>query len=230
MIEGKKVLAVIPARGGSKGIKDKNIKEIAGKPLIAWTIEEAARSKNIDRLILSSDEESIIQVAKEYCCDVPFVRPAALAQDDTPGVEPILHAIKELPGYDFVVVLQPTSPLRVCSDIDEAIELCVRMVAPACVSVTPPGKNPFWTYYLDEDNHLTPLLGGDLVSHRQNLPDVMALNGAVYVAECEWLTRTRSFMAPETIGYRMPPERSFDIDDVLDHEICDFLLRNRRSL
>ena len=113
MINGKKVLAIVPARGGSKSLSGKNIKLLAGKPLIAWTIDEAKRSEYIDRLILSSDDEDIINVARSACdCDVPFVRPKELAQDDTPGIEPILHAINEIPGFDLVVKLQPTSPLR----------------------------------------------------------------------------------------------------------------------
>lgn len=116
-------LAVIPARGGSKGIPRKNIREIAGKPLIAWSIEEAKKSKYITKLILSSDDKEIIDVAKQYGCEAPFVRPKALAADETPGVDPILHAIEQCPGYDYVVVLQPTSPLRTVENIDGAIEM-----------------------------------------------------------------------------------------------------------
>lgn len=117
-----KILAIIPARGGSKGVPRKNIRDLAGKPLIAWTIEEAKKSKYITRLILSSEDEEIIEAAKKYGCEVPFVRPIELAQDNTPGIEPVLHAIEKCPGYDYVLLLQPTSPLRTVEDIDGCIE------------------------------------------------------------------------------------------------------------
>ncbi len=113
MIAGKTVLAIIPARGGSKGVPRKNIRLLAGKPLIVWTIDEAKKSKYIDRFILSSEDDEIIKIAREYGCEVPFKRPIELAQDDTPGIEPVIHAINTLEDkYDYVVLLQPTSPLR----------------------------------------------------------------------------------------------------------------------
>lgn len=114
-------LAIIPARGGSKGVPRKNIRNLAGKPLIAWTIEEAKKSKYINRVILSSDDNEIIEIAKNYNCEVPFVRPKNIAEDNTPGIDPVLHAIKQCPGYDYVVLLQPTSPLRTVEDIDGCI-------------------------------------------------------------------------------------------------------------
>ena len=121
MIEGKKVLAVIPARGGSNGVPRKNIIDVGGKPLIAWTIEEARKSKYIDRLILSSDDREIIEIAKRWGCEVPFEQPAEMARDGTPGIAPVLHAIEMLPDYDYVVLLQPTSPLRQVEDVDGCI-------------------------------------------------------------------------------------------------------------
>ena len=110
MIAGQRVLGVIPARGGSKRVPGKNVRKIRGKPLIAWAIEAAKKSRHIDRLILSSDDPAIIEAAKGCGCEVPFVRPAELAQDDTPGVAPVLHALAMLPGYDLVVLLQEKSP------------------------------------------------------------------------------------------------------------------------
>ena len=126
MLNGKTILAIIPARGGSKGIPRKNIKPLAGKPLIAWTIEEAKKSKYIDRLILSSEDEEIIRIAKKWGCEVPFVRPKEFAEDETSGIEPILHAIETLSEkYDYVCLLQPTSPLRTVNDIDGCIKKCI---------------------------------------------------------------------------------------------------------
>ena len=134
MIDGRSVLAIIPARGGSKGVPRKNIRPLGGKPLIAWTIEAAHRSAWIDRLILSSEDQEIIDTACAWGCDVPFVRPAELARDCTPGIDPVLHALKQLPSFDLVVLLQPTSPLRSAADIDRCIERCQRGGAPAAVT------------------------------------------------------------------------------------------------
>ena len=126
MYEGKKFLAVIPARGGSKGVPRKNIKMLAGKPLIAWTIDEAKKSKFIDTCIVSTEDEEIKKVAENCGGCVPFLRPAELAQDSTPGIEVILHAMEKFPDYDYIVLLQPTSPLRLVEDIDGAIEFCIK--------------------------------------------------------------------------------------------------------
>jgi CMP-N,N'-diacetyllegionaminic acid synthase len=113
MINGKTILGIIPARGGSKGIPRKNLIIFGGKPLMAWTIEAGLQSHYIDRLILSSEDEEIIAVAREWGCEVPFIRPAELSRDDTPGIEPVIHAIKTLKtSYDYIILLQPTSPLR----------------------------------------------------------------------------------------------------------------------
>ena len=194
-------LAIIPARGGSKGVPRKNIKELAGKPLIAWTIEEAKKSKYIDRLILSSEDDEIIEVAKKYGCEVPFKRPLELAQDDTPGIGPVLHAIEQCPGYDYVVLLQPTSPLRTVGDIDGCIEKLLENNADFCVSVTEPDKSPYWMY-TEENDKLVPLLSQEkLVPRRQDLPKVYALNGAVYVGKSGSFVENKGFINSETLGF-----------------------------
>lgn len=223
MIGEKTVLAIIPARGGSKGVPRKNIREVAGKPLIAWTIEEAKKSKYIDRLILSSDDAQIIAVAREWGCDVPFVRPAELSQDDTPGIEPVIHAVQSLPGYDYVVLLQPTSPLRKVEDIDGAIAFLVNQNAKACISVVEPDKSPFWMYSISNSGYIVPLLEGNY-ARRQDIPSVYALNGAVYVAEVNWLLRKQAFVSDETVAYVMSKERSIDIDTETDLAISAILL------
>ena len=145
MISGKSILAIIPARGGSKGIPRKNIKLLAGKPLIAWTIDEAKKSIYIDRLILSSEDEEIIRIAKEWGCEAPFIRPAELAEDNTPGIDVVIHAIDALKEkYDYLVLLQPTSPLRKVEDIDRCIETCIDRNVPACISVSETMNHPYW--------------------------------------------------------------------------------------
>ena len=227
MISGKKVLGIIPARGGSKGLSGKNIKLLAGKPLIAWTIDEAKKSRYIDRLILSSDDQAIINVARSVCdCDVPFVRPKELAQDDTPGIEPILHALKEIPGFDLVVKLQPTSPLRKVEDIDACIEKCASNDINSCVSVTTAEKSPYWMYTLDKAGNMTPLLPAPEGFYcRQTLPQVYSLNGAVYAAKIDWLLKQGGFFSPDTHAYIMPGHRSIDVDTEVDFSLCEVLLR-----
>ncbi|TCP57851.1 N-acylneuraminate cytidylyltransferase [Tumebacillus sp. BK434] len=227
MIGAKRVLAVIPARGGSKGVPRKNIRELAGKPLLAWSIEAARQSKYIDRVILSSDDPEIIETAQAWGCEVPFIRPAELAADDTPGIDPILHALSQVPGYDYVILLQPTSPLRTAEDIDACVEQLLRAAAPCCVTVTEPAKSPYWMYTLQANNAMQPLIQQELVTRRQDLPKAFALNGAVYVAEAEWLKRTKSFLTEETVAHIMPSDRSFDIDTELDLFLAEALLKQR---
>lgn len=230
MIDGKTVLAIIPARGGSKGVPRKNIREVAGRPLIAWTIDEAKKSKYIDRLILSSDDAEIIQVAQSWGCEVPFVRPTALAQDETPGIDPVLHAMEKLPDYEIVVLLQATSPLRSVEDIDGCIEHCITAGANACVSVTQAEQNPYWTYTLATGGAMQPLIQPKQnFSRRQDLPQVYILNGAVYVAYRDWLREHKTFMTEETLGFVMPQERSLDIDTELDLQILNIHCKDERK-
>lgn len=206
MYQGKSILTIIPARGGSKGVPRKNIKLLAGKPLIAWTIEEAKKSQFIDTCIVSTEDEEIKAVAEQWGGNVPFMRPAELAQDDTPGIEPVLHAIKMLPGYDFVVLLQVTSPLRTVEDIDGAIAYCLDNGSESCVSVTEAEHSPYWMYRMDDQKHLQPILEIEKEEsyQRQKLPKVYQLNGAVYVASIDFVQRRKDFVEEDTLGYRMP--------------------------
>lgn len=222
-----KVLAVIPARGGSKGVPRKNIRELAGKPLIAWTIEEAKKSKYISKVIVSSDDKEILRIAEINGAEVPFVRPAHLAQDDTPGIEPILHALEACSGYDYVVVLQPTSPLRTVEDIDGAIEKVVGENNGFCVSVSEVTQSPYWMYTMSDNAVIQPLIDIPLVFRRQDLPKVYTLNGAVYVAQVEKLKETRNFITAGTVAYKMPEERSIDIDMERDFFVCGEALKQR---
>lgn len=226
MIGGLRALAVIPARGGSKGVPRKNVRAVGGKPLIAWTIEAAQGSKYLDRVVLSSEDDEIMRVAAAHGCEVPFRRPAALAEDDTPGIEPVFDALARLPGYDLVVLLQPTSPMRSSADIDRALELCVEREAPSCVSVAPAAQSPYWMFTMDE-TRLRPLMGAALPERRQQLPAAYSLNGAVYVARIDWLQASRTFVAEGTVAHVMPPERSIDIDDEIDMRLASLLLAER---
>jgi CMP-N,N'-diacetyllegionaminic acid synthase len=226
LIRGNSVLGLVPARGGSKGAPGKNIRSIGGKPMIAWTIEAARASHHIDRLVLSSDDQAIIDIAVECGCEAPFVRPAELASDHADSMSVIRHAMEMLPQqFDYVVLLQPTSPLRRAEDIDGAIERCVDHGAPACVSVCEPDKSPYWMLRLDGKGAVHPLFPADQIPHRrQDSPSVFALNGAVYVARSEHLRLGGTFLVPGAVGYPMPKERSFDVDTELDIAIVSFLL------
>lgn len=219
MIGGRRVLAVLPARGGSKGLPGKHLLPAAGRPLIAWTIAAAHGARDIDRTILSSDDDEIISVARELGCDVPFRRPAHLATDTATSIDVVLHAVDAFPDHGIVVLLQPTSPLRTAADIDAALTTFATAGAPACVSVTPSEQSPYWMYRFGEGGRLQPIVTlPSGVTRRQDLPPAYMLNGAIYVADIEWLRRSRSFVTPDTVAHIMPPERSIDIDTGADFD------------
>jgi len=217
--------ALIPARGGSKGIPRKNIKTIAGKPLIVWTIEAALRSSMLDAVVVSTEDEEIADVARQAGALVPFMRPAALAADATPGLDPVLHALDQLPQFDAVLLLQPTSPMRTTDDIDGCLRLAAERGVPSVVSVTEPDAHPYWTYRVDGDLRMMRLIDSAAVTRRQDLPLVGALNGALYFAAADWLRNNRSLLGPETLAYMMTRERSIDIDTPLDWKIAELLLK-----
>jgi CMP-N,N'-diacetyllegionaminic acid synthase len=226
VINGRKVLAIIAARGGSKGLPGKNITNLGGKPLLAWSIEAAQRSHYIDRLILTSDSEDIIAVAEKFGCEVPFRRPAELATDSAAADLTLIHALDHIDEpFDYFVLLQPTSPLRDTADIDGAIALCETRGAPACVGMCETPKPAEWMYRVGDDGLVKPILGEIDTSRRQDLPATFVINGAVYVARVDWYRRHRGFLSPETIAWRMPPERSIDIDTELDLAVARAIMR-----
>ena len=221
-----KVLGIIPARGGSKGMPKKNIRPLLNKPLIAWTIEQALKSKYIDRVVVSTDDPAIARLAKKHGADVPFMRPDKLATDKAKSIDVVSHALLSLPEkYDYVVLLQPTSPLRTADDIDACVKLCMSKGGNSCVSVTESEKNPHWMYSLDRDGRMHRLIKTKkTIDRRQDLPKSYALNGAVYTARIDWLSHSKSFVTDETYAYIMPKERSVDIDNDLDFRFAEFLL------
>jgi CMP-N,N'-diacetyllegionaminic acid synthase len=217
MRRASRVLAVIPARGGSKGLPGKHLLSVDGRPLIAWTIDAALQSRAIDRAVLSSDDEAIRSVARHLGCDVPFARPEHLASDNAASLDVVLHALDELPGFDTVMLLQPTSPLRTAADIDAAYQLFQSAGATSCVSVAPVEQNPYWMFRLRDDQRLDPLLPQPApANRRQDLPPIFALNGAIYIADVATLRCDRRFVSEQTIAYVMPIARSIDIDSAAD--------------
>lgn len=219
------ILGLIPARGGSKGIPRKNVRQIAGKPLIAWTIEAALTTGALDRVVVTTDDPEIAEVALAHGADVPFLRPADLARDETPGIDPVLHALDLLPGFDTVVLLQPTSPLRTAGDIAAAIALADAGELPNVVSVTD-ATHAGWTFAVDARG-VIDVDARDLPLRRQDLPPQFALNGAIYVASSDRLRADRSFLVAGTIGFAMPADRSVDIDTMYDWRIAEMLLSDR---
>ena len=218
------LLAVITARGGSKGVPRKNVLELCGKPLIAWTIEAAQKSNYIDRLIVSTEDEEIADISRSYGADVPFIRPAELAMDDTPALAAVLHALEQLPGYENILLLQPTSPLRTAEDIDGIVDFCKQRNAPVAVSVCESSKHPNWMFTCGVDERLSPFTNDPIALNRQELPKIYSVNGSLYYARTKWIEQSRGFYTPETLGYIMPNERSVDIDSPLDWKWAEFLL------
>lgn len=229
MFGDKKILAIIPARGGSKGVPRKNIKELAGKPLIAYTIEQANKSKYIDCCVVSTEDDEIKSVAERCGGYVPFMRPPELARDDTPSIEPVLHVIERLPEYDYMILLQVTSPLRSTEDIDGCIEFGFSRSAKSCVSVTEAKTNPYWTYTLDENMLMVPVLKLDYAKgyQRQKLPKVYELNGACYFFEREFILTEKKFITDGTLGYVMPAVRSYDIDTLDDFKLVEHIMKSQ---
>jgi CMP-N,N'-diacetyllegionaminic acid synthase len=235
-----KVLGIIPARGGSKGIPRKNIKMLSGKPLLAWTVEAALES-NLDRVILSSEDPEIIDSAKRAGIEVPFVRPTELARDDAPAIDVVIHAMEELKtseGYnpDAVMLLQPTSPLRTTKHINEALDIFgqhARGTSLVSVIKAPHNMTPESLMRLDEDGFLNHVEAWDERRNlRQSKPTYYARNGAaIYLVRTSCLLKERSLYGSRILPYEMSKEESIDIDDLFDFELCEYLLskRNKRK-
>ena len=225
-----RLLGVISARGGSKGIPKKNIAAVAGHPLIAWTIAAAQESGVIDRLIVSTDDPDIEKVARQYGAETPFVRPAELATDTTPSTDVVLHAVEWLEhnqGYrpTHVLLLQPTSPLRSATDIREALRLALERRADSVVSVCPAQHHPLWMQNIDGEGHLRPFLAGrEIPTRRQDLPPAYGLNGAIYLARRDWFLAHKRFYGEGTYAYVMPPERSLDVDTPWELSVAEMTL------
>ena len=235
MINDKKLLAIIPARGGSKGLPGKNIKELCGKPLIAWTIEQARSCSNIDRILVSTDDREIAEVAKKYGAEVPFMRPPELASDSAATIDVIFHTIhwlKKCEDYqaEYILLLQPTSPLRTSGDIDSAIGMLKDKNAQAVVSVCETEHHPWWSNILPEDGNMKDFIRPDILNkRRQDLPVFYRLNGAIYLAKTDYLSEQNSFFGPDTFAYKMFKERSVDIDSDLDFKLVSLLFQEKNT-
>lgn len=230
------VLAVITARGGSKGIPQKNLSTILGKPLIAYTIEAALQARNLTRTIVSTDDKTIAQVSEQYGAEVPFLRPQLLAIDTAATIAVLQHAVTSLAeqdhySTDIVVCLQPTSPLRSAEDIDHAVMLCLSSGADSVVSLCPAKHHPFWMKKI-VNGRVHPLLEEDeqYFTRRQDLPPVYQLNGALYVTRTKVLLQENRMLGEHTVPYIMPEDRSIDIDTQIDLRIAECILQRGSPL
>ena len=214
MLKTKRFLGVITARGGSKRIHEKNLKLINKKPLISWTIQEAKKSKYLDKVILSSENKKIISIAKKLNCEVPFVRPKKLAEDNAKSIDVLKHLLGKIKEkFDYLVLLQPTSPLRTAEDIDRAIRICFNINSPTCISVSKLKKNGKNKNILNIKNKFIP----------KNYK--FFINGAVYIAKTDWILKGKDFLNKQTNIYIMPKSRSIDIDDNSDFKKAENLLK-----
>lgn len=226
-------LALIVARGGSKRLKNKNLYPLLGKPLIQYTFDAAKGSKYLDRIILSSEDSQIINFMKQLGCEVPFIRPQHLAQDDTPTIDVALHALKKIDKqYDYLILLQPTSPLRTTKDIDDAIEFCIDNHAKSVTSVVEVDKPPKWIYLLDNKKQLIQMtnflcLIDKNISANQSQFKLYIPNGAIYIVNTTWILQNKTFIKDsETLAFVMDKHKSVDIDDIYDLLFCELILKN----
>lgn len=225
MIEHHTVLAVIPARGGSKRLPRKNLLPLGGKPLIGWTIEAALQSRYIDRIVVTSDDPEILAIARDYGVEA-LKRPDELATDTAETFEAVEHAVQHSPKSDFVVLLQPTSPLRKAHHIDEALEKAVAQNADAVVSVCETDHSPLWSNTLPENGSMERFLRDEVRNKRsQDLEKYYRINGAVYVCKTAPLLEQKSFFLNANIyAYPMDRESSVDIDEEIDFKIAGLYL------
>lgn len=224
------MIAIIPARGGSKGLPGKNIRPLNGKPLIAYTVEAALQAKHIDRVIISTDDEEIARIAVQYGAELPFMRPSYLASDTAMAVDNYIYTIGRLEEetgkhIDSFVVLQPTSPLRTSEDIDGAIELFIEKNADSVISYTQEAHPISWHKYLDREGHFIDIIKSKM-SNRQDLKVSYYPNGAVYVFKTA-IIRGKKYYTDNSFAYIMPRDRSVDIDYIEDFEYAEFLLQRK---
>lgn len=229
MIGQYRVTALIPARGGSKRLPRKNIKLLVDKPLIAWSIETAKASKYIDRVVVSTDDEEIKQVSEQYGAEVPFLRPEHLSNDHASSFDVIKHTIEQL-GIEYqnhlIVLLQPTSPLRLVSEIDTALEFFVQKNAKGVVSISETEHSPMWSNTLPEDVCMSDFIRPEVQGKRsQDLPKFYRLNGSIYIYETKKLLEKKSIFYDETVfAYETSQNTSIDIDTELDFFIAETLM------
>jgi N-acylneuraminate cytidylyltransferase/CMP-N,N'-diacetyllegionaminic acid synthase len=232
MHKGHSVLGIIPARGGSKGLRNKNIMPLNGKPLISYTVRSAKASGIFDRLMVTTDSEAIAKVAKRSGAEVPFLRPKRLATDTALAIDVIHHALGWLERndrdrhYDLVFYLQPTSPLRIPEDYKRSVDLLIKRKADSVLGVCEARPSPMWSNVLPSNGSLGRFLKRSAVNkNRQELPTYYRINGAIYLAKYSFIKRSSSWIGKRSYAYLMPYERSIDIDDEMDMALAKHIMK-----
>ncbi len=226
------MIALVPARGGSKGLPRKNIKLLCGKPLIAYTIETALNSKNIEEVIISTDDNEIEKTAIKYGAVCPFKRPKHLAGDKSLAIDTYLYTIERLNSeYKYSIkefcVLLPTSPLRNSNDIDNAIKLFKSKNADSVISFTNAPHPLSWYKFVDQDNKISPVFNEE-IKNRQDEKEAFYPNGAIYVFNYEFLRKKRYYFSSNSYAYIIPMNRSVDIDTIDDFKYAEYLMKQRK--
>lgn len=238
MINGKRVLAIVPARSGSKGLPGKNIRPLGGKPLLAWPIAAARASKYVDRTIISTDSREYADIAAQHGADVPFLRPREHAADTAPSMAFIRHALETLAGagetYDYLILLEPTSPLTEAGDVDNALETLEQKagLASAAIGITPmETQHPAFAVYRDEQGLISPMAGGDFTAlpRRQDLDPVFALDGSFYISRTDVLLVENSFCHAGTLGLVTDRHKAYEVDDLIDFVCIEAILKHRST-
>ena len=218
------ITAIIPARGGSKGIPKKNLKLLMGKPLIVWTIEVALKSKSFKNIIVSTDDPQIAKVAKEAGAEVPFLRPNYLATDQIPIINTILYILNKEKNIKDIMLLQPTSPLRSSQDIRNIIKLRNQNKKDSAISIVEAKKHPNLSLTLNKLK-IKKFVNNSLILPRQQMEKIYLINGAMYLSTREFILDKKDFYGEDTLGYIMPEERSVDIDSYIDFDWAEFLIK-----
>lgn len=239
MIAGKKVLSLVPARRGSKGLPLKNIRPLGGKPLLAWPIEAACQSRYVDRVIISTEDPEFAEIARQAGADAPFLRPAALASDTSPSMDFMVHALETLEAmgehYDYLVLLEPTSPLTEASDVDAALETLHAREADADSIVGVSAlvtEHPAFAVRFNPSGLMEPYAAASFgqMPRRQDIEPLYSLDGSLYISKTEALLRERGFCHQRTLPYVTPRWKSLEVDDIVDFICIEAVLAQRELI
>jgi len=225
MHKQKKFLAIIPARGGSKRLPRKNVLHLSGKPLITYSIEAGTLSKYVDDLVVSSDSEEILNISQKFGANI-IVRPDYLASDSATTYDAVEHTLENISGYDYLILLQPTSPLRTARHIDEAIEFLDEKDADAVVSVSEMEHSPLWSNSLPDNKSLKGFLNDEIAGKRsQDLEKYFRVNGAIYICKIDKFLEEKTFFIENNIfAYEMSRNSSIDIDEAIDFKLAEVMM------
>lgn len=233
MYKNKKILAIIPARSGSKGIKDKNIRNLKGKPLISYTINAAKESGVFTEIIVSTDSLKYAEISEYYGAEVPFLRPTELSRDESAAEDLIIYTLEELEKmgrvYDYFVLLQPTSPFRDGIDIKNVVEMIVEYNLNSVISVCEVEHNPLLSNKLDSDLSMKDFISLENNKRRQDLKKIYRLNGAIYAANVNEYIKNRNLYGNKSRAYIMDNIKSIDIDNEIDFKFAEFILNEKEN-